>query len=385
MSTIIKESLQKLLTYIEKENYQGYDPYDALKSPLFNFPFINKNKFIRFSIQQLVKRSPVNLRPLLKIPKGYNPVTLGLCIQAYGYLIQVFPDRKNIYLKKAEYLIDELEKLIPSGFSGACWGYDFPWEARHVAVPAFQPTIVATGIITNGLFEYYKISKNQKAIDLCKSATNFVLKDLNRIYQNETYCFSYSPFDKQTVFNASMKGVRLLSQIYSITKNEELKQTATNAVKYVINNQNSDGSWYYGVKTYSHWIDNYHTGYVLDCLDDYIKYTGDKSLSKNLKMGYMYYVNNFFEDSGLLKFYFNNPYPIDCTAGGQSLLTLTRFGNTALAEKVAIYLIKNMQSENGYFYFRKHKHYLQKTSFMRWSNVWMFVGIASYLFNQEKL
>ena len=84
----IEESLRKLINYIESQNYRGYDPYDALKSPLFKLPVLRSNKLIRFGSQQLVKRSPVNLRPLLGIPKGYNPVTLGLCIQGYSYLAQ---------------------------------------------------------------------------------------------------------------------------------------------------------------------------------------------------------------------------------------------------------------------------------------------------------
>jgi hypothetical protein len=380
MNGLIKESLQKLMSYIEHEKYYGYDPYDALKSPLFKLSPFNKNKWIRFGLQQLVKRSPLNLRPLLQIRKGLNPVTLGLCIQAYGYLSLILPDKRKEYFIKAEQLIDVLEKLIPSNFSGACWGYDFPWEARYSSIPAYQPNVVATGIITNGLFEFHKISNNHKAISLCISASNFILKDLNRSYENGYFCFSYSPFDKQTVFNASMKGARLLSQVYSITQNEELKKTASDAVKYIVAHQNSDGSWYYGIKTTTHWIDNYHTGYVLDCLDDYIKYTYDNSFVDNLKKGFQYYKNNFFENSGFPKYYNNYTYPIDCTSSAQSILTLTRFADNDLAEKVAISIIKSMQNKKGYFYFRKHKYYSQRTSFMRWSNAWMFVALTKLLY-----
>ncbi|MBK6912284.1 MAG: hypothetical protein IPH11_00855 [Ignavibacteriales bacterium] len=78
---LLNEALGRLLRYIEKENYRGWDPYDALSSPLFKLPFFRSNKFIRFAAQQAVKRSPINLRPLLFIPKGYNPVTLGLMLQ----------------------------------------------------------------------------------------------------------------------------------------------------------------------------------------------------------------------------------------------------------------------------------------------------------------
>ena len=41
-------------------------------------------------------------------------------------------------------------------------------------------------------------------------------------------------------------------------------------------------------------------------------------------------------------------------------------------------LIDNMQGADGSFYFRKFKWYTNRTSFMRWSNAWMFAAL-SYL------
>lgn len=376
MNQKILHSALNLLEYIESENYRGYDPYDALKSPLFKLPFFNKNKIVRFGFQQLVKRSPVNLRPLLLVPKGYNPVTLGLCIQAYGYLSRVLPERKEEFFAKADYLIEELKKLIPQGFSGACWGYDFDWEARYAKIPAYQPTVVATGIITNGLFEYYKISANEEAFRLCESASDFVLKDLNRTYEGETFSFSYSPFDRLVVFNASMKGVRLLSQVYSITKRKDLFEAAAKSAAFVVNHQNDDGSWFYGDNSTAKWIDNYHTGYVLDCLDEFNKLDDSKKFDSNLKKGVSFYVQNFFEDERIPKFYHNKKYPVDCTSASQSLLTLTRFNHMATAKKVAEFIIEHMQNKKGYFYFRDYGNKFDRSSFMRWSNAWMLAGLT---------
>jgi hypothetical protein len=381
----IRKSLEKLQHYIEVQDYKGWDPYDILKSPLFKLPLLNKNKTIRFYSQQFGKRFTVNIRSLLLVPKGFNPVTLGLCIQAYSYLILVYPEKKDEFEKKILSLITRLKQLIPSGFSGACWGYDFDWEARNATIPSFQPTIVATGIITNGLFECYQITNNIDALNLCKSACDFVLKDLNRTGSGDSFCFSYSPFDQLQVFNASMKGVRLLSQVYSVTKNGELKENASKAVQFVLNQQNDDGSWFYSKSTTGSWIDNYHTGYILDCLDEYIKCTKDKLFSVNLAKGFEFYKSNFFENNKLPKFYNTKIYPVDCTSAGQSLMTLCRFGEKRIAQQVANWMITNMQSSKGYFYFRKYKHFIKKTSFMRWSNAWMLTGLSYVLCNEKKI
>ncbi|MGZ3882623.1 MAG: delta-aminolevulinic acid dehydratase [Bacteroidia bacterium] len=377
----LARSLKKLQDYIEKENYRGYDPYDGLKSPLFKLPVLSSNKLIRFGFQQLVKRSPFNLRPVFLVPKGYNPVTLGLCIQAYSRLASAFPEQKRNYQSKVDALINELEKLIPVGFSGACWGYDFDWAARYSNIPSYQPTVVATGIITNALFISHETFNNAKAKELCVSAAEFVLKDLNRTSDDDgSICFSYSPFDKQVVFNASMKGARLLSQVYSVTHNELLKQEAEKAVRFVMKHQRPDGAWIYSKSGTGEWVDNYHTGYIIDCLDEYIVRTGDASFNENRKRGMDYYVTNFFENQSIPKFYNKNMYPIDCTSAAQSLLTLSRFGYKKLAAAVADWMTDHMQSEKGYFYFRKFKHYTMKQSFMRWSNAWMFAGMSEVMY-----
>ncbi|MFI5219330.1 MAG: delta-aminolevulinic acid dehydratase [Bacteroidia bacterium] len=380
MNECLLQAIQKLQKYIESNDYKGYDPYDALKSPLFKLPILRSNKLIRFAAQQTVKRSPLNLRPLLFIQKGYNPVTLGLCIQAYSNFIKIYPEQKNNYEKKINFLVDELTTLIPANFHGACWGYDFDWEARYSKIQSYQPTIVTTGIITNALFQAYQTTNNTKAHELIVSASNFVLNDLHKSYDAENnFCYSYSPFDKQVIFNASMKGVRLLSHAYNLTQNEKLKSEAKQAVQFVINHQQNDGGWLYSTSATGGWIDNYHTGYVLDCLDEYITYCNDQTFQSNLLKGYKFYKENFFEDNKIPKFTDKKKFPIDCTAASQSILTLIRFNDSIIAKNLATWMIENMQSPEGFFYFRKFKNYTVKNSFMRWSNAWMFLGLSELL------
>ena len=57
---------------------------------------------------------------------------------------------------------------------------------------------------------------------------------------------------------------------------EEARKTAY----FVISNQNNDGSWYYGKRSTTEWIDNYHTGYILECLDTYAKIFKDPIADK---------------------------------------------------------------------------------------------------------
>ena len=375
----LKDSILRLENYIRKNKYKGYDIYDGLRSPIFKYNLFNKRKF-RFYFQQIVKRIPINVRPIFFITKGYNPVTIGLCLQASSYLLEVFKDRKENILTNLDFLLNELIRLQSRDYNGSCWGYDFDWESRYSTIPAFTPTIVATGIITNALFEYYKITNDERAFKLCKSAANFVLKDLNRIYFDDTFCFSYSPLDKQIVFNATMKGARLLAQVYSITKENILKETARKTVEFVMKNQDKNGAWIYSYGDKRKWVDNYHTGYILDALQSYMYYTKDYMYKNKLELGVNYYINNFFVNNTLPKFYDIKIYPIDSTAIAQSIITLLKFGYIDLAKNVGNWVINNFQDSDGHIYFRKYKYYTSKVSFMRWSNAWMFLALSNLLY-----
>jgi hypothetical protein len=380
--TDLLNSLKRLESYIISENYKGYDPYDSLISPIFKLPFLRSNKFIRFGFQQVYRRIPFNTRKLLGIKKGLNPVTLGLCIQAYTYLSQVFTDRKDFYLQVIEKLLDKLIQLQSKGFSGACWGYDFDWESRYAKIPAFYPTIVATGFITNALYTNYQLTGNQKSLSLILDSVKF-LKDLNKTYDGDEFCYSYSPLDKQIVFNATMKGVRLLVQVYSITKDNKLKEEAKKAVAFVIKNQNEDGSWHYSLGDERNWIDNFHTGYIIDCLTDYCNLIEGEVFKKILDAAVNFYKNNFIYANGIPKYYNNSIFPIDSTSAAQTIITLTKIGCAESAEKVIDWMISNMQSEKGCFYFQKMKFYTNKISFMRWSNAWMLLALSYYLYKNK--
>lgn len=381
---MINDSIKKLQSHIVKEEYKGYDPYDSLLSPLFDHPAFN-NRVVRFGGQQILKRIPINIRGLLQIEKGLNPVTLGLSIQSYTYLARINPGDSRFYFNEIEKLFKLLMRVKSSGYCGISWGYNFDWEARYTKINAYVPTSVATGIITNGLFEYYLLTGDEKYFEVCRDATRFVMEDLNKLHEGDLFCYSYSPNDKQYVYNASLKAARLLSQVYSIEKDEKLRSEARLAVEYAVVNQRSDGSWAYANHDARTWADNYHTGYILDCIDSYMSYTGDYEFKIALEKGLLFYTDNFFTNGRIPKFHSDKLFPIDSTAAAQSLLTLSRFGYLDLASNIANWYIENMQAKSGGFYYRKHKFYTDRTIFMRWSNAWMFVGLTYLLLKQNSI
>ena len=74
--------------------------------------------------------------------------------------------RSNRQIRDVSFIVSELRRLATPGFSGPCWGYDFDWQARYATIPAFHPTIVATGFVTNALYQLYRLDGNQRAAEL---------------------------------------------------------------------------------------------------------------------------------------------------------------------------------------------------------------------------
>lgn len=388
-------SFNKLKSYCEKEQFKGWDPYDGLNSKIFQaLPFFKNSALCRLIVIQGFKRCPFNLRPIAMVPKEHNAKGIGLFLSGYCNLYHAVnkePSLATICGSEQEIKdkINELANLLISmqskGYSGACWGYNFDWQARRLFLfPRFTPTVVATNFCATALMEAYEVTGNKEYLDIALTAANFVINDLHRTPYKEGFLFSYSPLEgNDTVFNASLLGSRLLSYCYHYTKNEEYKQLAEQSIKACCAGQQPDGSWVYGMLPVQNWVDSFHTGYNLDALVAYQELTGDTKYNRYLEKGFEYYVNNFFEADGTPKYYNNKTYPIDIHCPGQLLITLARTHHMQehkeLAHKVLTWAIKNMQSKNGYFYYQLKKGISSKISYMRWSNAFMFNAMSHYI------
>ena len=216
-----------------------------------------------------------------------------------------------------------------------------------------------------------------EALPLCSSAAEFVRADLNRIPGPDgSFCWSYSPLDRQPVVNATAKGARLLAQVSALAGRNDLLADARGSLRFVADQQRPDGAWPYAVNDPRSWSDNFHTGYVLDCLHEYEQRTADTTFRAAAEAGWTYYREHFFDDGCIPRYYDSRRYPVDATAAAQSLLTLCRFGDLATAQRVAVWSIGRLQRPDGAFAFQIHPHYTNRIPYMRWSTAWLYCGLA---------
>lgn len=391
------KSFLKLKAYCEKEQYKGWDPYDGLNSKIFQalpFKYWDLGRAIWI---QIFKHSPINFRRLLLVPKGYNAKGVALFLLGYCELYKLAKSGCNDFGTKEELLvkINEITTLLlclkSTGYSGACWGYNFDWQARRLFLfKKHTPTVVATCFCVEALLESYKITKKDAVLKETLTAADFVLNDLSRTPHGNGFFFSYSVKDgNNTVINASLLGAKILSLCYKYTKNEGYLKFAKKAIVTACDLQKEDGSWIYGLLPIQYRIDSFHTGYNLDAISMYQNCTGDIQFSSNLKKGFDYYMANFFEADGTPKYYHNKTYPIDIHCPAQLFVTLSKLNqfktHQDLAAKVFNWSVKNMQSKTGYFFYQLKKGWSSKISYMRWSNAFMFNAMAFYFKEQKSL
>jgi len=393
----LSNSFTALKSYCEAENFAGWDPYDGLNSKLFKATPLKHWDLARLAWIQGFKRSPINFRKLLLVPKQHNAKGIGLFLNGYCnlYILAEKGDTrfgaKDAIYSRIEDLADLLLEMQNKDYSGACWGYNFDWQARRLFLfPADTPTVVATSFCVTALLNAYEITNHQNYLDTALSAGNFILKDLNRTDYKSGFLFSYSPLNgNNTVLNASLLGAKVLSQLYSYNQNELYKQTATSAIKAGVEAQNNDGSWVYGMLPVQDWIDSFHTGYNLDAIQTYQDKTGDTQFQENIEKGFNYYIENFFLEDGTPKYYHNKTYPIDIHCPGQLFVNLSvnkQFKeNKDLAHSVFNWVTENMQDSKGYFYYQLKKGMSSKISYMRWSNAFMFNALSYLLLEDHDL
>jgi polysaccharide biosynthesis protein VpsJ len=375
----IYESILRLSSWLEKSEYRGYDTFDGLNAK-FVRPLTFENKFLRTVLQQGVRRFPVNLRPLLGVDKGHS--TKGMAFLARGFMRLHEATGNEVWADKAEFALQWLIDNQSIGYSGACWGNHFDYQSRSFYLPKGMPTIVWTSLIGHAFLDGYDHFRRDRYLQIAVSACEHILRDLTTYPYREGTCISYIPGQNSQVHNANTLGASLLARTYSHTHNGSYRVLAEKAIQYTAYHQRSDASWYYGEKANLHWVDNFHTAYVLDCFKYYGDSTGDHRFDENQRTGYEYWKKTFFLLDGTPRYYDYKTLPIDIQCSSQAIDTLVFFSDRdqeslPLALKVARWTIANMQDRSGYFYYRRYSPWLvNKTPTLHWGQATMMCALA---------
>src|SRR5271156_6020727 len=379
LKATIYESIGRLSHWLEENDYRGYDTFDGL-SARFLRPFTFETKLLRIVLQQSVRRLLVNLRPALGITKEHSSKGMGFLARGFIRLHKATGD--PAWAGKAEMALQWLIENQSQGYSGACWGNHFDYQSRGFYLPKGVPTIVWTSLIGHAFLDAYDHFQRDSYLQVAVSACEHILRDLDTYVEEDSLCISYIPTGRNEIHNANTLGASFLARTYSHTRKEAYRTLAQKAIQYTAKHQRANASWYYGEGANVHWVDNFHTAYVLDSFKYYIMATGDDRFQEKLTAGYRYWKRTFFLEDGTPRYYDHKTLPIDIQCCSQAIDTLVFFHDDdpqslSLALKVANWTIEHMQDHTGYFYYRRYSPWLvNKTPTLHWGQATMLCALA---------
>jgi hypothetical protein len=379
-----EDAYHQLFSWCREHDFAGHDPFDALNSRVFQSTALAQSRNARLIWTQIVKRSPSDLRAISRVPAERN--SKGIALFALAQLANHRRIRSSASASQARSLLADLLSMQLQGFSGACWGYNFDWQSRNFFAPRGTPTMVPTAFAARALIEGAKEFHDEEYRSTARSVCNFILEDLKRnVSLADEVCFSYSPQDDTRIFNASLLAAEVLASVGALTGESELLEYAEKATRFVVNNQDQDGSWSYGKEPNQDWIDNFHTAYVLFSLKRIIDAgVSEEEFKQSLTRGYQYWQQSFFLADGWPKYYHDDPFPADAHAAASAIVTFLELSeldsnSLKLAEDVARWTICNLRDEQGFFYYQKRRFYTVRKPYMRWSQAWMLYALARLL------
>jgi len=372
----------QLLGSIRVEQFAGYDPFDSLNSRLLQATPLYRSEWVRLVWLQLGKRSPLNLRPLLGVPKKRNPKGVGLFIS--GLLQDYRRTGEARYLQEARELAEWLltQRSDAQEWTHSCWGYHFDWQARAFYVPAGKPNIITTCYVARGLHDLGQVIGDQALIDIALDSARFI--SANLYTEADKRCFyAYIPGEKAFVHNASLWGAAWCAFAGQQLGDTGLVEQALRVARQSVSEQAADGSWVYGARHHHQFIDGFHTGYNLEALCLLRDALHTDEFNTCIAKGYRYYVKTFFEADGTAKYYNTSVYPIDMHSFAQAVLTLLKVGGTpedlALCDKVVQRAIDLMYlPEKGQFIYQKTRWANNRINYTRWTQAWAYYSLAFY-------
>ena len=385
MSVDLITAHRDLWKYCRAQGLAGYDPYDGLNSRLFQATPLKNSRAARLAWTQFHKRSPINFRHSVGIPRERNAKAIALFTLAALADFRRAPTKENDV--EARELLDDLIWMSLKGFKGACWGYNFDWQSKSFFLPRGTPTIVPTAFAARALCEAAEVLARDEYLPFARTICDFILNDLNRSESaTGEVCFSYSPLDRTRVFNASLLAGEALATVGKLLGEASLIDWAQRTALYVIRRQKADGSWAYGTDSHQTWSDNFHTAYILTSLSRIMNCgatatapTGE--FDNALRRGHNSWSKQFFLGDGWPKYFPDRLYPADIHSAASAIVALVELRGQIpaamiLAEKIAVWAIENLRDPLGFFHYQRRRFYKIRIPYMRWSQSWMLYALA---------
>lgn len=376
---------RSLEAWAEEREWVGPDPYEGLNATRLVGP-LRSSPMGRRLLTQLVKRSPVDLRRILGVRPTANPGAIAHVVQAYA---------RNGFLDdaQAEARLDRsvraLESLRSEQFAEYSWGYPFDVQTRAMRYPRGSPNTIASAFTGIALLDAYEYSGVERALALAVSAGEFFLRHVPQTPASAGAYFGYLPGDRTPIHNANMLVCAFLARLSRHVESRAIRDAVTAGVTYTVQLQRQDGSWPYGEVPNLAWVDNFHTGYVLDGLMTCGAEFG-AGVDEAIESGLRYYSEALFMADGTPKYMPNSVYPVDVQCAAQAIQTFSIASGHGLpyseaARRSYDYAVRRLRKRDGAFMFQRRRLWTNRIAHMRWGAAPMLAALACLIEAEQKV
>jgi hypothetical protein len=378
LSDDLPEALARIRAWGEDRDWTGYDPYDALNSPAARVLTLQTSAGRRI-LTQVVKLSPVNLRPLLRIPPERNAKAIGLVASAYARLSAGGDASAR---EHAANLLEWLAANHSGQGAGVAWGYHFDVQTRFFAYGRGTPNTIATSFVAHAFLDAVELMGEERWGEQALAAAHFLAKHM--LSPDGTY-FRYLPREDELVHNANLLACATLARTRRLLGEESLAEPARRALGTSLTAQREDGAWPYAAGPAGGWVDNFHTGYVLESLAHSESVRPDARV--HLERGVDYWDRELFLIDGTPKYFPDRTYPLDahCYATAiETWLSVAEWHPLASerAERLAELLIARMLDPKGFVHFQQRRFWTNRVPFVRWTTAPSFEALAGLLLHR---
>jgi hypothetical protein len=379
------EALERFLALeraVRAAGYRGWEFDDFLASPLVRRACCGNLLLQRVAIQ-VGERSPVNLRPVLGVPKLRSTKADGFF--ARGYLRAHRATSDAAWLERAAALLASLEERSSPGVPGRAWGNDFDFASRAGLFRRGVPTVVWTAHIGEAFALAHRLTGEHRYGQAVVDAGRFVLEGLERHEDEDGVCIAYAPGLVPPVHNANLLGGVALLRAWALDGDGAKLDLARRAFRWSLAHMRPDGSWPYGVGEKYRWIDNFHTAYVIDCLAEARALTdGELVPAGVLERTSDYWQRTFFLEDGTPRYYHDRTYPIDVQCAAQAIETLAKRSAAepeALprARQVLERTVAELGRADGLFDYRRTRRYRIRLVSLHWGQATMLSALGCLL------
>lgn len=240
-------------------------------------------------------------RRLFWIPQRF-PIADAHYAMGFAFLSRTFGERA--YYRRAVHLLEVLKGTRCAGYEYDGWGYPFDWETRQGTIKSGTPLITTLEYVYEAFREVYQLDKDEQWGRVMRSIAQHALLDYRDIETSPraaSCTYTPSPGDPGQVVNAGAYRASLLMRAALDFSEAKYSEAAERNMNFVLESQNTDGSWYYAIDGQRDFVDHFHTCFVLKALAKIETLTGEPRCTDAIERGVGYYVRHLFDEHGLPK------------------------------------------------------------------------------------